>query len=175
MPLGPGCIGPPQSPQTTRRSASTGRDGHGTRARSLRRRPPVIFRRSPGTCPCPRRSVHSARRQNGGSRPYRARSALPSELSFDKTLIEPICQASLIGWHDKEDSARARILFSNPASQTKRHRLTVRSSSDEGKTWAFSKVLNEGSSSYSSLDQLDDGSIGCLYESGYGRIVFARF
>ena len=64
MPLGPGCIGPPQSPQTTRRSASTGRDGHGTCALSLRRRPPVIFRRSPGTCPCPRRSVHSARRPN---------------------------------------------------------------------------------------------------------------
>ena len=98
-----------------------------------------------------------------------------SDLSFDKTLIEPVCQASLIGWHDQEDSAQTRILFSNPASQTQRHRLTVRSSSDGGKTWPFSKVLNEGSSSYSSLAQLDDGSIGCLYESGYGRIVFARF
>ena len=65
----PGCIGRPQSLQTIRRSASTGRDGHGTRTRSLRRRPPVIFRRSPRTCPCPRWSVHSARRPNNGRPP----------------------------------------------------------------------------------------------------------
>ena len=66
----PGWIARPQSSQTMRRSASTGRGGHGTRTRSLRRRPRVIFGRSPGTYPCPRRSVHSGRRPNNGRPPF---------------------------------------------------------------------------------------------------------
>jgi sialidase-1 len=68
------------------------------------------------------------------------------------------------------------LLFSNPASARIRERLTIRASIDDGKTWPASKVLCEGSSAYSCLCVLGDGSIGCLYErDNYGRIVFARF
>ena len=104
-----------------------------------------------------------------------------SELSFDPTLIEPICQASLIRHvgHGASDELPARVLFSNPASQTDRVDLTVRLSSDSGKTWPVSRLLNAGPSAYSNLAILPDGMIGCLYERGklipYETITFARF
>ena len=97
------------------------------------------------------------------------------ELRFDETLIEPICQASFLRYSTKGDI----LLFSNPASKTTRHRLTVRLSNDGGKTWPIAKLLHEGPSAYSCLVVLPDGSIGCLYEGGqnnaYEKIVFARF
>lgn len=88
-------------------------------------------------------------------------------------LIEPVCQASFLRYDEK------RLLFSNPASETTRHRLTVRLSEDEGKTWPVSRLLHAGPSAYSCLTVLPDGSIGCLYEAGekdpYERLIFARF
>lgn len=103
-----------------------------------------------------------------------------SELSFDPTLIEPICQASLIRHvgHGAADSPSA-LLFSNPASKTSRVDLTVRLSYDSGKTWPVSRLLNPGRSAYSNLAILPDGTIACLYERGkaipYETITFARF
>jgi sialidase-1 len=57
------------------------------------------------------------------------------------------------------------LLFSNPAS-TRRERMTVRLSRDDGRTWPVSVVLHEGPSAYSSLAVLGNGRIGCLYERG---------
>jgi sialidase-1 len=89
----------------------------------------------------------------------------------DPTLIEPVCQASLI-------RGPAGLLFSNPAS-TKREKMTVRTSADEGKSWSAGKVLWEGPAAYSCLSVLPDGTVGCLYERGdkepYETITFARF
>jgi sialidase-1 len=94
-----------------------------------------------------------------------------SPLADDPALIEPVCQASLI-------AARGRLLFSNPAD-TKRDRITVRLSRDDGKTWPVAKLIYEGPSGYSSLAALRDGTIGLLYERGvtspYERIAFLRF
>ena len=104
-----------------------------------------------------------------------------SDLSFDPTLIEPICQASLIRHvgHGAADESLSRVLFSNPASPTDRVDLTVRLSYDSGKTWPVSRLLNAGRSAYSNLAILPDGSIACLYERGksipYETITFARF
>jgi len=104
-----------------------------------------------------------------------------SKLSFDPTLIEPICQASLIRHvgHAATDESPSRLLFSNPASRTDRIDLTVRLSYDSGKTWPVSRLLNPGRSAYSNLAILPDRSIGCLYERGksipYETITFARF
>lgn len=97
-----------------------------------------------------------------------------SEPAEDAALIEPVCQASLIG-HPKEKGV---MLFSNPASR-KRERMTVRLSRDDGKTWSAAKVLHAGPAAYSCLAVLGDGTVGCLYERGekraYETIVFARF
>ncbi len=101
------------------------------------------------------------------------------KLRFDESLIEPICQGSLLRYAGKGDASGGRLLFSNPASKTKRERLTVRLSHDEGETWPAALLLHEGPSAYSCLTVLPDGSIGCLYEGGeknaYEKILFARF
>lgn len=99
-----------------------------------------------------------------------------SELWFDAALIEPVCQASFLRYTWAETGGRSRLLFSNPASKTTRHRMTVRLSYDEGKTWPVSKLIHAGSAAYSCLAVLPDGRIGLLYErDGYKKITFARF
>lgn len=97
-----------------------------------------------------------------------------SEAKPDAQLLEPVCQASLLRYGLEPP----RLLFSNPAS-TKRERMTVKLSQDDGKTWSAGKVLHEGPAAYSCLSVLADRSIGCLYERGtksiYERLTFARF
>ncbi len=92
--------------------------------------------------------------------------------SRDNTLIEPICQASIIRDGD------GQVIFSNPASG-KREKLTIRLSRDGCVTWPVSGVLNAGHSAYSDLAIAQDGGICCLYERGdhnpYGKITFAKF
>ena len=87
-------------------------------------------------------------------------------------------QASLIRAVRPGKKSDGRLLFSNPAD-TKRARMTVRLSSDDGKTWPAAKVLHEGPAAYSSLTVLRDRTIGIVYERGdkssYERITFARF
>lgn len=102
-----------------------------------------------------------------------------SELRFDSTLIEPLCQASLIGIGAANGDDAAWLLFANPASQSKRHRLTVRLSTDGGHSWPVAKVLHAGPAAYCCLAALPEGAFGCLYEAGetdpYESLVFARF
>lgn len=96
----------------------------------------------------------------------------------DRTLVEPPAQASLLRLTRATTHDRDRLLFSNPAS-TRRERMTVRLSYDEGATWPVSRVLHEGPAAYSSLVVLPDLSIGVLFERGeksaYERLTFARF
>lgn len=96
-----------------------------------------------------------------------------SDISFDDALIEPTCQGSLIRVAISDRTSV--FVFANPAS-TKRERMMVRLSADQGKTWPASRVLYANSAAYSSLVALPDKQIGCLYErDGYKEIVFARF
>lgn len=95
---------------------------------------------------------------------------------FDRTLVEPICQASIRRWTWPQKNEPGVILFSNPASTNKRQNLTVRLSEDDARTWKFSKVLHAHGSAYSCLVALSEKSAGCLYEKdNYGSISFARF
>ena len=92
----------------------------------------------------------------------------------DENSIEPVCQASIL----RLPGEKGGILFSNPAS-TKREKMTVRLSRDDGKTWPHAKELHPGPAAYSCLTVLPNGEIGCLYERGdknpYETITFARF
>ncbi|MBI3466840.1 MAG: exo-alpha-sialidase [Planctomycetes bacterium] len=101
-----------------------------------------------------------------------------SEVTLDSTLVEPVCQASLVQVGHPNAPAKDLMLFSNPAS-TKREKLTVRLSHDGGRTWPVSKLIHAGPSAYSALTVLPDMTIGCLYERGenspYEKIAFARF
>jgi sialidase-1 len=96
----------------------------------------------------------------------------------DRALIEPPAQASLLRLTTAQLHDRNRLLFANPAS-SRRERLTVRLSYDEGLTWPVARVLHEGPAAYSSLVVLPDLSIGILFEGGtrsaYETITFARF
>ena len=93
----------------------------------------------------------------------------------DPTLVEPVCQASLIS-DENPDDGKLRLLFSNPASTSGRHHLTVRMSTDEGKTWPDSRLLYMDSAAYSCLAALPCGDVGILFErDGYQRITFSRF
>ncbi|MBB6053063.1 exo-alpha-sialidase [Armatimonas rosea] len=91
----------------------------------------------------------------------------------DFSLIEPICQASV----RRADSKT--LLFSNPASREARKNLTVRVSSDDGKTWERRLTLHSGPSAYSDLAVLKRNTLACLYECGdkgaYETITLARF
>ncbi|MDA1274128.1 MAG: sialidase family protein [Verrucomicrobia bacterium] len=101
-----------------------------------------------------------------------------SEPREDETLIEPVCQASLLRYPGTGGEAAPRLLFSNPASK-RRENMTVRLSSDEGRTWWAARTIHGGPAAYSCLIVLPDGTIGCLYERGekspYEGIAFARF
>lgn len=94
---------------------------------------------------------------------------------LDEALIEPICQASLIGFGKGKAHG---LLFSNPASE-KRVNMTVRLSRDEGRSWSASKMIYAGPSAYSNLIELKGNTVGLLYERGetspYERITFVRF
>ena len=71
------------------------------------------------------------------------------------------------------------LLFSNPASEKGRVNMTVRASTDDGKTWSVSRVLHAGPSSYSDLAMLANGEAACLYEGGMKgaceAIIFISF
>lgn len=119
-----------------------------------------------------------------------------SPFRFDPALPEPFCMASLCRLAPRPGERSAPLVFANPDSLTRsgqpgtaavgghdRKRLTVKLSSDEGKTWPVSRVLEPGWSGYSDLAAGRDHSIYCLYESGcinnmmwdVQAVTFARF
>lgn len=85
-----------------------------------------------------------------------------SDVRTDSTLIEPICQGSLLNGTIAKKPA---MLFINPAHQTKRVNLTLRTSFDDGHSWAGAKVIHAGPAAYSDLTFYKK-SLGILYECG---------
>jgi sialidase-1 len=80
----------------------------------------------------------------------------------DEALFDPICMASIIRVGDW-------LVFSNPAGDGKtkaRKDLTIRTSGDNGKTWAVSRMLEEGIAGYSDLAVRPDESLLCFFECG---------
>lgn len=86
----------------------------------------------------------------------------------DSELIEPICQASLIS-HRFPGDEKLYLVFSNPASSTKRVNMSIKISDDNGKTWRLAETIHEGPSAYSNLVSFPDGGVGILYEGGQER------
>ncbi len=121
-----------------------------------------------------------------------------SKPRFDDALLEPICMASIIRLSEKLASDKNRIVFANPHNLARadgkeavgksrdRKNVSIKLSEDEGETWRFDKVLEEGFSAYSDLAVLPDGTILCFYERGrrnkddkkptsYSYLTLARF
>jgi sialidase-1 len=89
-------------------------------------------------------------------------------------LLESICQASILRYTWPQNGQKSRILFSNPADQEDRVRMTVRLSYDEGKTWPVKRVVHPERCEYSCLTVLPDATIGLLFK-GDRKIMFTRF
>lgn len=107
-------------------------------------------------------------RMQGGFKGYRALSssndggATWGALTHDDELNDPRCQASIIG-HQSGDSHY--LIFSNPATGG-RNGMTIKVSSNSGKTWPVKKLIYPLSSGYSNLVVTDDGHVLCLFEAG---------
>jgi sialidase-1 len=96
---------------------------------------------------------------------------------FDSTLIDPVCQGSVlnIGWKDN----LAVLAFSNSATANRRDSLVVRVSLDEGVTWKYSLLIDhdpdkkKNHTAYSDLVLVNKKTLGVLYErNGYKEILF---
>jgi sialidase-1 len=121
-----------------------------------------------------------------------------SKPRFDDALLEPICMGSIIRLSEKPASDKNRIVFANPHNLARadgkeeagksrdRKNVSIKLSEDEGLTWRFDNVLEEGYSAYSDLAVLPDGTILCFYERGrrnkddkkptsYSYLTLARF
>ena len=85
-------------------------------------------------------------------------------------LADPTCMASLI------QHPNGKLLFSNPNNSRQRKSLTIRTSTDGGRTWSRGTLLDPAGAMYSCMAILPDGRIGLLYESGTEKgLVFLRF
>lgn len=121
------------------------------------------------------------------SRSYRGKACRGVSLSRDggqsweptrdePVLVESVCQASLIRAAWPMGDRPGLLVFVNPAVPRGRTRLTARLSEDDGRTWPYARLIEEGSSAYSSLALLPDGTLGLLYErDNYGRLTYTRF
>ncbi len=98
-----------------------------------------------------------------------------SSLVSDSTLIEPICQASLLSV-SAGNEGKQFLLFLNPADENERQMMTLRISKNDGVDWTGEMVLYPGPAAYSDLTRLPGGDVGCLFEAGaahpYQGIVY---
>jgi sialidase-1 len=95
----------------------------------------------------------------------------------NKLLVEPGCHGSLYKHnYTFKGQARSILLFSNPDSEKKRERMTLKVSFDEGLTWPEKHwiLLDEGRSAYSSITSIDDKTIGILYEGSQAQMTFQK-
>jgi sialidase-1 len=98
----------------------------------------------------------------------------PGILEYDEQLVGRACDIGLVRYCLKPNI----ILVSQPASLSKREKLTIRMSEDDGNTWRVSKVLDPGLTTYSDLAVLPDKTVICLYGTGSGptkAVSIARF
>lgn len=94
------------------------------------------------------------------------------EPTLDEQLPEPTCQAGLIAMTKPAADGKTRLVFSNPNSRS-RERMTVRLSDDGGDSWPKSQLVHAGSTGYSAPAELDDRTIGLLFErNDYKEIAF---
>lgn len=97
-----------------------------------------------------------------------------SRPEFHDQLWEPICMASIVAY----PFAPKTLIFSNPhslefdkdgkevpAGRGKRRNLSIKRSSDDGKTWPVNLTLDAGPSAYSDLAVLPNCTVLCLYEA----------
>ena len=97
---------------------------------------------------------------------------------FEPSLIDPVCQGSILSFSDH--TGKVILAHSNNSNATQRNDLTIKWSSDLGKTWVNPMEIDRkniaGTNSwtaYSDLVYLENKKIGILYErDNYQEIIF---
>ena len=91
-------------------------------------------------------------------------------------LIEPVCMASLISVKAKDNVlGKDLLIFSNPNSTRDRKDITIKVSTDGGKTWLpeHQALMDEGYNwGYSCLSMVDKETVGIFYESSVAHMTF---
>lgn len=84
----------------------------------------------------------------------------------------PVVQGSLLQVED------GPLLYAGPTDPDHRRAMGIRTSTDSGETWRTTTVVDESPAAYSDLVQLNDRTIGLLFETGdarpYETISFCR-
>ena len=83
--------------------------------------------------------------------------------SVNNNLMDPACNGDLVS---VSYNGTYYLMHSLPASTTTRENVTVYLSADGGTTWPISRTIYNGYSAYSSLEVLNDGTVGILVEEG---------
>ncbi len=82
------------------------------------------------------------------------------------------CQGSLLR-HSWPEDGESMIVQAGPANKYARNQGTVKISIDEGKTWQYSREIEQDFFAYSCLTKQNNGNIGLLYEAKrYREILF---
>lgn len=93
-------------------------------------------------------------------------------------LIEPVCMASIHKHiYTEKGKQKSILLFVNPESKTKREKITLKVSFDDGKTWPKTHriLLDELSGrGYSCITSVGENAIGIVYESSQADLVFQK-
>ena len=92
--------------------------------------------------------------------------------STDGKWVDSTCEASMIAVPASNNVlGKDLLIFANPHN-TGRSRMTIHVSEDNGDTWAGTTLLDEGGSAYSAITMIDNATVGILYESSRGNILF---
>jgi sialidase-1 len=100
---------------------------------------------------------------------------------FEPQLPDPVCQGSLLALGT--ENGKTLLAHSNASDPKDRNHLTVKISTDEGRTWnrpitidATSDPKKTSWTAYSDLVLLDPSTLGILYErDNYREIIFYAF
>lgn len=94
--------------------------------------------------------------------------------SSNGKMMEPTCEASMIHVNAADNSlGQDLLLFSNPHSTSGRSNMSIQASLDKGETWPYVTTVDAGSSlGYTCLTMVDQSTVGILYESSRGNILF---
>lgn len=122
------------------------------------------------------------RDNRGGSRAVYTTTDLgrtwKEHVSSRTALQEPVCMASLISVKAKDNvTGKDLLIFSNPNSTSRRNHITIKISTDGGKTWLpeHQLMIDEGDSwGYSCLTMVDKETVGILYESSMAHMLFQK-
>jgi len=96
--------------------------------------------------------------------------------SPDQSLVDPGCNAGIIRYSPKKSTFKKGILlFVNAKHKTDRKNLTLKISTNDGKSWSAEKTIYEGPAAYAAITRLENDDLGIVFEKDdYTRITFVQ-